>query len=319
MLISAIFIFLASILLIHFASNKLITGLVRISKFLEWKEFVVAFFVVALAGALPNLFVGLFSAFGGIPELSFGDVVGGNVVDLTLAVALATFFAGTGISAHSKTVQTTSIFTMASAILPVILILDGTLSRPDAVVLIAAFFLYALWLFSKQEHFKKVYNHSNVPIYQGFRVFMRDLGKIIFSLVLFVVAAGGIVWSASNIAIAMHIPLAIIGIFIVGLGNSFPEIYFAVASARRGETWMILGNLMGSIITPATLVLGIVALIHPIEITNFSPFAIGRFFLFLAAIFFFLFVRTDKTVSRKEGVFLLCLYIAFIIAEVVIL
>ncbi|GAI48829.1 unnamed protein product [marine sediment metagenome] len=82
-------------------------------------------------------------------------------------------------------------------------------------------------------------------------------------------AAEGIVMSASFFAESLNLSIALIGILIVGLGNALPEIYFVIASARKGQTWMILGNLMGSIIVPATLVLGIVALICPIEVPDF--------------------------------------------------
>jgi Ca2+/Na+ antiporter len=80
---------------------------------------------------------------------------------------------------------------------------------------------------------------------------------------------------------------------------------------------MILGDLMGSVIVPATLVIGIVALICPIKINNFSPFVIARFFLVVSALFFFFFVRTDRKITKKEAVFLLSLYFAFVIIEII--
>jgi cation:H+ antiporter len=111
--------------------------------------------------------------------------------------------------------------------------------------------------------------------------------------------------------------LPLIGILVVGVGNCLPEIYFAIISARKGQTWMILGDLMGSIITPATLVLGLVALIHPIEIVDFSPFAIARFFLIISALFFFFCVRSGRKITRKEAIFLLFVYIAFVATELI--
>jgi len=73
---------------------------------------------------------------------------------------------------------------------------------------------------------------------------------------------------------------------------------------------------MGSVISCATLVLGIVVLISPIEIADFSPFAIARFFLIIAAIFFLFFVKTDRKITAKEAFFLLSLYLVFIVVEV---
>jgi cation:H+ antiporter len=130
------------------------------------------------------------------------------------------------------------------------------------------------------------------------------------------IAAEGIVRAASFFSQSLNLPLSLVGILIVGLGNAIPETYFAIMAARRAQNWMILGDLMGSVIIAATMVLGIVALIYPIEIVDFSPFAIARFFLIISAMFFLFFVRTDKKISKKEAIFLLLLYITFVTVEI---
>jgi len=130
------------------------------------------------------------------------------------------------------------------------------------------------------------------------------------------IAAQGIVASAHFFALNFNLSLILIGVLITGLGSTLPEIYFAIASARKGETWMILGDLMGAVIIPATLVLGIVALICPISNIDFSPFAIARIFLIISAVFFFFFVRTDRVITKKEAFFLLGIYIAFVLVEI---
>ena len=294
------------------------------ARFLEWKEFVVAFFTVALAGAIPNLFVGIVSAINGIPEFSFGDIIGGNVIDLTVAVALAALIAN-GLSANSKMVQTSSIFTIIAALLPLFLILDGVLGAGDGLVLISLFIVYIYWLFSKKERFSKVYKKedSGVPPIKEFKIFLRDLGKVILGIVVLLIGAYGILESAMAFQEYFGVSSVLIGILVIAIGNALPEISFAIASARQGRTWMILGNLMGSVIVPATLVLGIVAIIHPIKIPDLSlfsiaPFAIGRLFLVIAAITFFFCVRTEKKITKKEAMFLLALYALFVLAEIIV-
>ncbi|MCH8741929.1 sodium:calcium antiporter [Patescibacteria group bacterium] len=315
MVLLHIFIFILSIFLLLWSGPFLVSALMRIAKFLGWKEFVVAFFLIAFAATLPNLFVGLSSAFHGIPQLSFGDVVGGNLIDLTLAIALAVFIAK-GLPVESKLAQATSIFTIAIAILPLLLILDGVLGRGDGIILILVFLFYVYWLFSKKERYSKIYDTDGVLAVKEFRVFIRDLGRVMLGIALLLLAAEGIVRTALFFAEQLNLSLALIGILVIALGNSIPETHFAIVSARKGQAGMVLGNLMGSIIVPSTLVLGVVALIHPIEITDFSPFAIARFFLIIAAFFFFFFLRTGHKITRKEGVFLLLIYIAFVLAEI---
>ncbi len=312
-----ILIFIASVVILFWSGPKLVKALMRMARFLGWREFVVAFFVMAIAGAIPNLFVGISSVLEGIPELSFGDIVGGNVIDLTLAVALAILIGGSALPARSKMVQSSAIFTVIVAVFPLLLILDGKLGRIDGAVLVSAFIFYVIWLFSKEERFRKTYNQKKRK--KGrFKGFLKDIGKVFFFLFLLLIAAQGIVSSAEAFSKTLNISLPVVGILIVGAGNALPEIYFAVVSARRRQNWLILGDLMGSVAVCATLILGIVALLSPIVVPDFSPFAIARFFLVISAVFFFVIVKTDEKISRKEGVVLLLIYILFLVAEIMI-
>lgn len=288
-----------------------------IARYLGWREFVVAFFVMAFAASLPNLFVGINSALNKIPELSFGEIVGGNVINLTIAVALAVFIGGASLPAESRLVQTSAIFTAITAILPLILILDGKLGRGDGLILILTFAVYVFWLFSKEERFTKIYTKREEKIIKGFKQFLKDISKIAISLILLLLASEGIVRSAQVFSTMLKISLPTVGILIVGVGNALPEIYFGVVSARKKQGWMVLGDLMGSIIIIATFVLGIVVLIHPIENIDFSPLVIARIFLIISAIFFLIVVRTGQKITKKEALFLLLIYFAFLAAEII--
>lgn len=290
----------------------------RLARFLGWKEFVVAFFVMAFASSLPNFFIGITSALKAIPQLSFGDIAGNNLVALTLAVGLAALFVKGGISAESRAIQATSIFTLIAAILPLILIWDGELSRPDGVTLIVFFIFYCYWLFCKKERFSKVYDKHETLIAKNFKILIQDLGKVFLGVIFFIIAAQGIVASAQFFAQTFNFPLILVGVLITGLGSALPEIYFAVSMARKGESWMILGDLMGAVIVPSTLILGIVVLIHPIRVLDFSPFAVARIFLVISTLFFFFFVRTNRRITRKEAFSLMGIYIVFLLVEILI-
>lgn len=317
MLLTYILLFIISCVLFYFAGKLVIDGFVKIAKFLGWKEFVVAFFIMAFACSLPNLFVGLSAAFRHIPELSFGDVAGNNLAVLTLAVGIAVLFSKKEVSAKSRIVRASSFFTMAAVLLPLLLILDGTLSRIDAFILLALFFVYVIWLFSKKERFEKTYKEeSKKSPTKKFKNFLGDLIKIFFGLLIFIAASQGMVVSASAFAVNFNLSLVLVGILITGLGSTLPELYFDVVSAKKGNGWLVLGDLMGAIIIPSTLVLGIVALISPIHITNFSSLAIARIFIVIAAIIFPFFVRSGRAISKQEGLFLLSLYIIFLIIEI---
>jgi len=312
--ILSILIFLISCFLLAFSSKWLIGALLRIALFLKLKEFVVGFFLMAFAVSLPNLFVGITAALNKIPELSFGDVIGGNIVDLSLVIGLAALLSRGGLSAQSRTVQGSSIFTIFIGILPLFLISDHYLSRLDGVLLIFSFIIYISWLFSKKERFTKVYNHAPKTI--NFKNFLKDLIFLTLTIFLLLIGAKGVVSSALVFSVVLNLPLGLIGLFIVGLGNCLPEIFFSIQAAKKGQDWMILGDLMGGVVMTATLVLGTVALISPIRIADFSPFAIARIFLIISALFFLFCLRSGSKISKKEGILLLLIYIFFLITEI---
>jgi len=308
-----IIIFTISFFALAFASKRLVVSLTKIARFLGWKEFVVAFFTMALAASVSNFSVGISSALHKIPQLSLGDVIGGNIIDLTLVAALAVLISKNGLKSAGRTVQGSAVFVLLIAVLPLILMFDGVISRIDGAVLILAFFIYVFWLFSKKERFHKSYNNVN-------KLNAKDIVKntlfLSGSLLLLLLAAEGIVRSATYFSTIFNLPIALIGILVIGFGNALPELFFTIEAAKKGKGWIIIGNLMGSIIFPVTLVLGIVALISPIEIVSFSPFLIGRFFLIISAVFFLIFLRTGKRITKKEAWILLLIYLMFIIAEI---
>lgn len=307
---------LGSAVLLFFAANRIVKGILFLGHYLKWQEFVVAFFVMAVASSIPNLFVGISSALHDIPELSFGDVMGNSVIDLTLVAAL-TGLLGKKLSTLSNLIQISSLLTIAIAILPILLVMDGSLGRGDGVVLLLTFLFYSLWLFSKRKEHPDIFNHQNSeePVLK-FKRFLLTTADMALSILLMFLSAEGVVRAAKFFAASLNVPIPLVGILVVGFGSSLPELYFGVIAARRGKYRVVLGEIMGSVIVITTLVLGIVALINPIEISDFSPFAIARVFLVVSALFFFLFVRSDRKVTREEAFVLLLLYAAFLAAEV---
>ena len=320
-MILEITIFLVSIFLLSWLSSSFVKTLIEIARYLHWREFIVAFFVMGCAASLPNLFVDLSAAMQGLAPISFGDVIGGNLIDLTLIMAIVVFFSKDTVSTDSKMVQGSSIFTFLIALLPIFLIWTGKVTRIDGVILILAFFVYAYWLFAKDDRFKKVYRRakkqSEFPAVRQW-VFVKNIVKIVLIIVVLLAASQGIIYAAKSFQSSLGVSLALVGVLIVALGNCFPEMYFGIVSGRKGEGWMIVGDMMGSVIVCATLVLGIVALVCPFEIKDMSIFFTARIFTVVSAVFFLIFLRTDKKITKKEALLLLLVYIAFLFAEIFI-
>jgi len=288
------------------------------AQFLRWKEFVVAFILMAFATSIPEFFVGVTAAINGIPELSLGDIFGANIINLTLAIGLAVLFLGK-LEIERETVRRNSILMAIIALLPLLLLLDGDISRIDGIILLLAFIFYITWLFDRKELFSKVYDET--PQIRERRLskgFLKDFGIFFGSILLLLLAAYGIVKSASYFAEFIGVPVGIIGIFLVGAGTALPEVYFSIRAGRAGQPGMILGNLMGCVAITSTLVLGVVALICPIKIADFSPFAAARIFLLISVLLFLFISRTHEKISKTEAIILLLIYFVFLVFEIIL-
>jgi len=198
-------------------------------------------------------------------------------------------------------------------LLPIVLILDGTLSRVDGILLLLSFVIYISWLFSKKERFTKVYDGREIinPL-----SFLKDIGIILIGLIMILIGGQGIVKAADFFSKELHLSLGLIGIFLVAIGTCLPETFFSLQAARKNHDWMILGDLMGNVVITATMVLGVVSLIQPIVIADFSPFIITRLFMIVAALSFWLFLRTGHKITRWEGVSLILIYVVFLLVEI---
>ena len=185
----------------------------------------------------------------------------------------------------------------------------------DEIILFLAFGFYFHRLLSQEERFTKILSNSLRKDRVGFGLFLKDLKMFFGGVCLLLLSAEGIVFSVLELAEIFNLPLLIIGIFLVALGTSLPEIAFTIESITTGHKEMILGDVMGSVVVNSTLIWGLVALICPFEISTFSPYFTGILFTVIVALSFAIFAKTDRKITRREAVFLLLIYVIFVICE----
>lgn len=174
-------IFIGSCAILVRSGAWMIRSLTRIAKYLQVTEFFVAFILMAFATSVPELFVGITSALHGRPELSFGNVIGSNIINLTLAVGVGVMIAK-GLKCEGAIIQRSSIYTVVIALLPILLMLDGSISRVDGVVLILALVFYLQRLFYQKERFTKVFSNAFHRDQSYFRLFFKRSGHIFWRI-----------------------------------------------------------------------------------------------------------------------------------------
>ncbi len=309
MIIHILFFLLACIVLVK-SADVLVGALVKIAYFLNLSEFTVGFIIMALATSIPELFIGISSAFNKTPVLSLGDVIGSNILDLTLVAGLIIILAK-GIKVKGQTVNKNNLYILAIVIILLLLSLDQNLSRLDGGILLLIYSVYITKQFAERKKFKKILKNGIITgIPTQFLLFL-------IGVVALLISASFVVEFASLIALDLNLPLVLVGLIVVSIGTSLPELVFEIKAVTSGHKGMAMGDLLGSFITNITLVIGIVALISPIVIENFILFLTSAVFMLLIVFIFVLFTRSKKELSWQEGMILIMFYIGFVIIELI--
>jgi len=315
-----ILFFTVACLILAKAGAWTVRSLMRIADFLNWKKFVVASLLVGLVSSMPEFFIGITAALSGKSELSFGNVLGSNIVLMTLIIGIVVLLGGK-IKLKGKIIQQSLLFAGLYALLPLLLIMDGEASRIDGVILIVALIFYFRELILSQRRFKKIFldkdEESEVTV-KNFKLFSRDLIIFLLSFALIISSAQAIVFFGTRLAQQFNLSLVLIGVLIVALGTSLPELTFGIRSVIMKEKEMVLGNIFGSIIINSALVLGVTCLISPFRVYNNSLYITTLIFTGIVVLAFLIFFKTGDEITKKEAKILLFFYVLFFVIQLLL-
>ncbi|MBD3354543.1 hypothetical protein GF361_01000 [Candidatus Woesearchaeota archaeon] len=312
MMLPPIVIFILSIIALIISGSLLVRSLTKIANFLHVSEYTIGFILLAFATSVPELFVGIASAIEKNTAIILGTVIGSNIANLTIIIGIPILLAK-GMKIQSKKTGKDSLYMVILCSLPLALMLIGNeISRIDGVILILSFFIYVRKIFSERKRFSKELENkvSRWSI-------ITSVGVFLFSLVALFFSANFLVSSATDIALSFAVPPILIGLFMVAIGTSLPELVSGTTAALKGHPEMSIGNVIGSNIANVTFILGITALIFPIT-SNFLLFITSGVYMLITAFIFATFIRSGKRVDWEEGLSLVLLYVFFIILEVYI-
>ncbi|MEQ8832861.1 MAG: calcium/sodium antiporter [Miltoncostaeaceae bacterium] len=296
----------AGALILAVAADRFVLAAARISLALRISAVVVGAVVIGFGTSTPELVTGILAATQGSLDIAVGSVVGSNVANLTLIAGAAAAIAP--ITIASRTLRREApLAVLATAVLAV-LMLDG-LTRGEAAVLAGAFVVVmGLMLLGARapdepltdevEHFA----HSRAVGREGLWAAVALLGVV--------GGSQGLVWGASGIATEVGISDAVVGLTIVAVGTSLPELVTAIQAARRGEPDLIVGNLLGSSVFNALLIVAIAAFIAPgsLDTVEIGPTIAMVAVTVLAGAA----MATGRRLGRAEGIALVAGYCALV-------
>ena len=295
------------------AGVVLVKVLTMMSRYFRLTEYVFAFILMTLATTMPELFVGVTASIGGLPSISLGNIIGSNLVNLTFVLGTVVIVAK-GLKIESKIAKRDAWIIFFIALLPLLLLFDKQLSRPEGVLLIIVFGWYIYHILRSKDAFRKRMDSMKRDA-KVFKKLLKNIFYFVIAVGVLLLSAWGIVESAKLIAKELYLPLTLIGIILVALGTSLPELVFGVRAVIAKHEGLSLGNLIGSVVINSTLILGLVAVINPIQIENLNIIYVGGAFMVLSILIANFFIVTRDKISWKEGVFLIAFYVLFLVAE----
>ena len=302
---------IAGLALLIIGGNWLLKAAVGLSLKLHIPKVVIGMTVVSFATSAPELIVSVKSALDGFPDLALGNVVGSNIANLALVLGITVVLSKIDVEKSFYRIDW-PILMVASVLLYLFLKNDAVIDVVEGGVLFSFLVLFLLYLLKFQKQTGSIEEVSDADE-------VLSLGKV-FGLL----AIGGIaLWAGSevlilgavNLATAFGVSERIIGVTVVSIGTSIPELSASIVAVLKKEKAISLGNLIGSNIFNILAVLGITAIITPIELRDINLlqydifWMLGISFLVLPLVFLPKKLRLDW----KAGVVLLALYLAFVI------
>ncbi len=273
-----------------------------------------AMVIVALSTSLPELFVGVVSGVQGIPQLSWGNVLGSNVANVSLVIGAVAVLAGS-IAVVGDFVSEELLLALGTGALPVLLLLDGKVTRAEGVLLLVIYAWYLKKMAVSGEAKRKVVAGQRGLVVRikrvGWKRLERPVLAMILGIICLVVGAEILVKLIERLADLVKLPVVVVGM-VAALGTVVPEIVLSFEAIKKREVGLVLGNLLGSIVTNATLVLGLTTVISPIDLGLGLNYGFGVAGFVIVFGLFWLFTKTKKRLDRWEGLVLIGVYLMFV-------
>jgi cation:H+ antiporter len=302
-----------SLLILVWSADRFVEGSAATARHFGMPPLLIGMLIVGFGTSAPEMVVSALSAMQGNPSLALGNAYGSNITNIALILGLTALI--NPISVHSGVLRKELPILLAVTGLAVFQLLDGKLSLIDAWSLLAVFAVLVAWsLFQGLRQRTDALGMEIVKELDAHTIPLRNaLLWLVIGLVLLIISSRILVWGAVTIAQGYGVSELIIGLTIVALGTSLPELASSIIAARKGEHDIALGNILGSNLFNTLAVVGIAAAIHP---TTVAPEVLSRDVLIMTALTVLLFVfcygfRRPGRINRFEGVALVSCYIGY--------
>ena len=311
MLLDILFILVGLALLVK-GGDYLVDGSVAIAKRARLSEMVIGLTVVGFGTSMPELLVSAQSAWMGSSGIAIGNVVGSNISNIALILGLTAMIHV--IPSQKITLHLDLPFMLLSFVLFVAIAMTGSVGRVAGVIgvlMLICFVAYQVRQSRKASKAQEALAKDNPDASAEPMALWKATLLVIVSFLAMVFGANLLVEGASNIARLLGVTDRIIGLTIVAVGTSLPELFSSVMAAVKGKTDMAIGNIIGSGTFNILSVIGISAIITPITGTNIG-FAFDYGLMVILGVLLWVFLRSKYVLERWEGFVLTAIYVAYL-------
>jgi cation:H+ antiporter len=296
--------------------EQFVLGTTRLAERLGIPTILVGMIVAGFGTSAPELTVSVLAQVRGEGEVALGNALGSNVANVLLVLPVAALAATW--TARGDLLRREILSVLAATALTLGLVTDGRIVRAEAALLVVSFVVLMTWLTTsalrntRRKALEQEIEELIGPDHARLRI-GNELVRTALGLAVVLVSADRLVWGASRIARELGISEAVIGLTVVAVGTSLPEAVTGLVAARRGEPDLVLGNVLGSNLFNALLIVGIGGLIGPLGIGGASRWVaiagVGASTALVAT-----FLLKDYRLTRRQAVVWLVGYIGFVAA-----
>ncbi|EPY98634.1 calcium/sodium antiporter [Mannheimia haemolytica] len=308
---------IGGLMILVWSADRFVEGAASTARHFGMPPLLIGIVVIGFGTSAPEMLVSASSALSGSPGIALGNAYGSNITNIALILGLTAIIKP--LSVNSDVLKKELPILLAVTLLSAYLVYDANVTQLDAIILLAVFFVYMAWTIITAMKSKNDALSLDVDAELTNSAKM-GLGKsilwLIIGLVSLVISSQFLVWGAVEVAKFFGVSDLVIGLTIVAVGTSLPELASSIAAARKGEVDLALGNIIGSNLFNTLAVVGIAGAIEPMQA---SAEVFSRDVLIMSALTFLLFIfginlyrRTEGgRINRLEGLLLFAAYVGY--------
>lgn len=303
---------IAGLLLLIWSADRFVDGAAATARHFGMPQLLIGIVIIGFGTSAPEMIVSAFSALNGNPGIALGNAYGSNIANIALIIGLTAFILP--LAVNSQVLKQELPVLLLVTVLSALLIIDGEIYHLDAWILLGVFFIYMGWTIWHAIHNKEDALTADVIEELQEQEYM-SLGKAVvwvaIGLLLLIGSSEMLVWGAVEIAHYFGVSDLVIGLTIVAVGTSLPELASSIIAARKKEVDLAVGNIIGSNLFNTLAVVGIAGTISPIKV---GPEIFTRDMLVMSALTILLLIfglGKKGEINRLKGLLLLLAYIGY--------